>query len=83
MGHVAQPDVVAELPDGFKERENLDVAHRSADLRYYHVDGVTVAQPKDPVLDLVGDVGYDLYGVAQVVAPPLLVENREVDGAGW
>ena len=34
------------------------------------------------VLDLVGDVRNDLHGPAEVVAAPLLLDDRQVDLAG-
>src|SRR5690606_18336700 len=40
------------------------------------------AHAVDPLFDLVRDVGDDLDGVAEVVAPPLLLDDGEVHGAG-
>ena len=37
----------------------------------------------DPLLDLVGDVGDDLHGLAQVVAPALLGEDRSSRPRRW
>ena len=81
VADVVPPDVLAELPDGLEEREDLDVADGAADLGDDHVD-VVGGQPEDALLDLVGDVGDDLDGLAQVVAPALLGEHRLVDRAG-
>ena len=81
VADVVAPDVLAELPDGLQEGEDLDVAHRAADLGDDDVD-VVAGQAQDAFLDLVGDVGDDLDGVAQVVAPPLLGQHRRVDRAG-
>ena len=82
VAHVVPADVPAELPDGLDERDDLDVADRAADLDDDHVD-VLVGQPLDAVLDLVGDVGDDLDGLAQVVAPALLGDDRRVDATRW
>ena len=81
VGHVGPAHVAAELPDRLDERQDLDVADRAADL---HDDDVHpgLAQLVDVVLDLVGDVGDHLDGLAQVVAPPLLGDDRGVDAAG-
>jgi hypothetical protein len=79
--HVVPADVLAELPDGLQEGEDLDVADGAADLGDDHVDFVG-GQAPDAVLDLVGDVGDDLDGIAQVVAPALLGQHRLIDRSG-
>ena len=81
VADVVAPDVLAELPDGLQEGEDLDVAHRAADLGDDDVD-LVAGQAQDALFDLVGDVGDDLDGVAQVVAPPLLGQHRRVDRPG-
>ena len=81
VGDVLPAHVVAELPDGLQEREDLDVADRAADLGDHDVD-VVGGQAADPLLDLVGDVGDHLDGGAEVVAPALLAQHRGVDRAG-
>ena len=78
---VLPADVLAELPDGLEEREDLDVADRAADLGDDDVD-VVGGEAADPLLDLVGDVGDHLHGRAEVVAPALLAQHRGVDRAG-
>ena len=78
---VLPPHVLAELPDRFQEGKDLDVADGAADLGDDDVD-VVGGEPADPFLDLVGDVGDDLDGGAQVVAPALLGQHRRVDRAG-
>ena len=78
--HVVAPDVLPELADRLQERQALDVADGAADL---DDDDVGVARhPADGRLDLVGDVRDDLHGAPQVVAAPLLLDDREVDLAG-
>ena len=78
---VVPADVEAELPDGLEEREDLDVAHRAADLGDDDVD-VVGGEPVDAALDLVRDVRDHLDGLAQVVAPALGGEHGRVDRAG-
>ncbi len=75
---VLAADVTAELADRLDEGDDLDVAHRAADLDDHDVD-VVVGQEAHPVLDLVGDVGDDLDGAAEEIAPPLLLDDRAVD----
>ena len=55
---VLAADVVAELTDGFEERQRLDVADRAADLD--DDDVVLRRDAADRRLDLVGDVRNDL-----------------------
>ena len=78
---VLAPDLVAELPDRFEERQDLDVADRAADLGDHDVD-VVGGERVDPRLDLVGDVRDDLHRLAEVLAAAFLGEHRLVDRAG-
>ena len=77
---VVPPHLLAELPDRLEERQRFDVADGAADLGDHHV--VSRSGAADGVLDLVGDVRDDLHGAAQVLAPPLLVDDRLVDPPG-
>ena len=77
---VAAAELQAELADGLEEGQRLDVADRAADLD--DDDVVLAGDPAHGLLDLVGDVGDDLHGLAEVVAAPLLVDDRLVDLAG-
>ena len=81
VADVVAADVLAELPDGLEERQDLDVADRAADLGDHHVD-VVGGQAADAPLDLVGDVRDHLHGLAEVVAAALGGEHRLVDRAG-
>ena len=81
VADVVPADVLAELPDGFQEGEDLDVADGAADLGDDHVDGVG-GQALDPVFDLVGDVRDDLDGLAEEVAATLLGDHALVDRPG-
>ncbi len=72
--------IAAELADGLDEGQSLDVADGAADLDDGHVDAAVKLQ--DGPLDLVGDMGDDLDGAAQVFAAPFLGDHRVVDPAG-
>ena len=72
--------VIAELADGFEERQALDVADGAADLAEHEV--VALVAVADELLDRVGDVGDDLDGGAQIIAAPLLGEDFLIDFAG-
>ena len=72
-------DVSAHLPDRLEEGQALDVADGPADLDDDHVGAGLLGDPVDPLLDLVGDVGDDLDGSAQVVALPLAADHVLVD----
>ena len=74
-------DVQGELADRFQERQAFDVAHRSADLGYDHVD-VVAGQLADRRLDLVRDVRNDLDRPAQKIAVTLFFNDGEIDFAG-
>ena len=78
VADVLAAHVEAELPDRFEERQDLDVADRSADLGDDDVD-VVGGEIRHPSLDLVGHVRDDLHGLAQVIATPLRSEHRCVD----
>ena len=78
---VSSPFFRRDLPDRFKERLALDVAHRATDLRDAHV-GLAVVHGVDAAFDLVGDVRNDLHRAAEVAALPLAVEDAPVDLAG-
>ena len=75
-------DVDRELADRLEERQRLDVADRPADLGDHEVDVARLGHQPDPLLDLVGDVGDDLDGGAEVVAAALAADHRVVDPAG-
>ena len=77
---VLAPEVLAELADGLEERLALDVSHRAADLDHDHVH--VVGHAPDALLDLVGDVRNHLDRAAEVITPPLLLDDRQVDLAG-
>ena len=81
VADVVATDVVAELPDGLEERQDLDVADRAADLGDDDVD-VVGGQAGDAFLDLVGDVRDHLHGLAEEVAAALLGDDGLVDRAG-
>ena len=79
VDRVAAAGFPPELADGLEEGQRLDVADRAADL---DEDDVGVgADAADRLLDLVGDVGNDLHGLAEVVAPPLPLDHRRVDAS--
>ena len=72
----------AELTDGLKEGERLDVAHDAADFGDDEVEIAGLAEGHDVALDLVGDVGDDLYGLAEIVAAALFLDDALVDASG-
>ncbi len=78
---VVTADLGAHLPRGLQERQRLDVADGPAHLGDDEVD-VGAAEREHPLLDLVGDVRDHLDGVAEVLAAPLLGDDRAVDLTG-
>src|SRR5215470_1159246 len=69
----------AHLADGFEERQRFNVADGSADFYDDHID--VGGNLLDDVLDFVGDVRNHLHRLAQIVAAPLLGQNRFVDSS--
>ena len=75
------------LPDCFEKRHALDIADRPAYLDKAHI-GIRAVRELlfgrllDAGLDLVGDVGDDLDGLTQEIAPAFLVDDRAVHFAG-
>ena len=82
--YILAAHVVAYLTDSLKERGGLDIADSAADLGDNYVSslGAAVRNAVDTVLDLVGDVGNNLNGAAEIVAAALLVEDGPVDLTG-
>ena len=69
--------VLGKLPDRLEEGQALDVAHGAADLAQHEIH--LVLADRDEILDLVRDVGNDLYGLAQIVAAPFLFQDVGID----
>jgi hypothetical protein len=70
-------DFLAELSNGFEERQGFDVADRAANLDDDHV--VSRRDAFHVRLDLVGHVRNHLHGAAEVFAAPFLVDDVLVD----
>ena len=78
--HVFTARFSSQLPEGFK-KGRLYVAHRAA---YLDNDNVRSVSPEasDTILNLVGDMRYDLNSSAEVVAAPFFGEHRRAYDAG-
>ncbi len=79
---VFRPLFQAHLADGLQKRLALDVAGGAADLGDDHVGLGAPGQVVDITLDLVGDVGDDLHGLAQVSPLAFLAQHVPVHLAG-
>ena len=64
-----------ELTDGFEERCRLDVAHGSADFSNDKVIVILLSEQFDVAFDFIGDVGYHLNSLAQIVTSAFLVDD--------
>ncbi len=73
--------VGAKLADRFQKRQGLDIADRAADLDDGDVDPLGVLQ--DLALDLVGDMRNDLHRAAEIIAAPLLADDRCRRSGRW
>ncbi len=71
--------VLGELADRLEEGQTLDIADGAADLAEHEID--LVIADADEILDLVGDVGDHLDGLAEVVAAAFLLEHVGIDAA--
>ncbi len=77
---LAARQFLAQLADGFEERQAFDIADRAADLDQDEIGVAGIGQ--DELLDLVGDVRHHLNGRTQVVAATLLFDDVGVDASG-
>ena len=89
IGDVGQVDAQAVLPElplelsyTFEEGEGFDIADGTTDLGDDEVVLLLEAKELDVALDLVGDMGDDLYGLAEVVTLTLLADDVLVDTPG-
>ena len=87
QGHVDEQAVggshlQGDLPHGLHKGLGLNVTDGAADLGDDHVGIGLLAHPVDKFLDLVGDVGDDLDGGAQVLTLALLVQHVPIHLAG-
>ena len=76
--NVSRADVESELADRLQERQDLDVADRSADLGDDDI-GFVGGELANPMLDLIGDMGDNLHGPPEVVAAAFGSDHRRVD----
>jgi hypothetical protein len=72
--------LVSQLPNGFEERQPLNVAYRPADLAQDEI--IALVALADEILDRIGDVRDHLDGGAEIVSAPFLRENLLVDAPG-
>ena len=70
------------LPDRLEKGQTFNVARRSADLGENDVRGCLFAYRIDKTLDFVGNMRNNLYGLPEVLAVALLLENVEIDLSG-
>ena len=75
---ILAPQFLPHLPNRFKKRQRLNVAHRAADLDNGHVCAIG-RNLAHRVLDLVGHVRNHLYRLSQVIAAPLFQNDLLVD----
>ena len=88
VGHVGEVNAYGrtaqfpfELTNSLQEWSALDVAYRATYLGDDKVVLARLAEALYAVLYLVGNVRHHLHGLAQVVAPALLVDHRLIDAS--
>ena len=78
VADVVSTHITTKLANCLDERNDLDVAHGATDLHDDYIE-VVRGQALDALLDLIGHVRDHLHGLAEVVAAPLLRDDRGVD----
>ena len=78
---IAVAERIAQLAHRLDEGQRLDVAHRAAQFGDDDVVDLLLRQQLNAPLDLVGDMGDDLHGLAQVIAAALLFDDAFIDFA--
>ena len=73
VASVGLAELEPQLSNGLEKGQGLDVADRAADLDDDDISAVL--QGSHRVLDLIGDMRDHLHGLAQVVAPTLLIDD--------
>ena len=71
---------MGKLADGLKERQPFDIADGAADFAQHEINFVIADIQK--LFDLVGDMGDDLNGFAQIVTTPLFFQHGGIDPPG-
>jgi len=69
--------IIPHLSDRFEERQAFYITDRAADLNDDYV--VAVSDRLDRLFDLIGNMGYDLDCIAEVVAAPLFRDDIVID----
>ena len=77
---IARSQFDAHLPDSFQEGLGFNIAYRTADFHDGQIG--SAGSFLDALLDLIGDMGDDLYSAAQVIAAAFLLDDILVDPAG-
>ncbi len=80
--HIVATDIFAHLANGFQVGFALDIADRASDLYDDHIAVRAAGYGVDTVFDLVGDVGDDLDGAAEILAAAFFADDRIIDLAG-
>ena len=78
---IAVAERIAQLAHRLDEGQRLDIAHRAAQFGDDDVVDLLLRQQLNAPLDLVGDMGDDLHGLAQVIAAALLFDDAFIDFA--
>ncbi len=76
---IVAPLFMAHLADGFEERQRFDIADRAADLGDDDID--VTRHLLERGLDLIGDMGNHLDGLAQIIPAALARDDLFVDAA--
>jgi len=73
--HIIHIFFIMQLPDSFQKRHTLDIAHCTANFNETYLGTAVFGYISQPFLYLVGNMRNYLYGLAQVIAPALLIDD--------
>ncbi len=76
------PEFPAQLAHSFEIRQRLDVADGAAYFGDYEIVVAGFPQELHTTFDFIGDVRYNLHGLAKIVAAAFLIDYALVDSAG-
>ena len=86
--NIVLSDSELELSQGFDEWRTLDVSDRTPQFDYTSIRtfsrsvGADMGNTLYPVLDFIGNVWYDLYGLTEIITSALLLNDVSIDFAG-
>ena len=76
---VVPPTLKGKFTNGFKKRESFNISSSPSNLSNYHVSSTLFTQLGDPIFNLVGHMRDNLHSLAQIITPPLFLQNGQIN----